>query len=107
MLRLVAHPTRLMILRALAQRSQCVRDLNALVPIAQPYLSQHMAVLRRADLVDCHTRGSMRCYYVLRPKFVRQLVRLLCEQDPPRRRSRESVLREIRRAEMAPPEERD
>ena len=99
MLRLVAHPARLMILRALAERSQCVRDINTLVPIPQPHLSQHMAVLRRAELVDCHTHGSMRCYYVLRPRFVRQLVRLLCEQDPPKRRSREAVLREIRRAE--------
>lgn len=99
LLRVVAHPTRLMILTALAEHSQCVRDLNALVPIAQARLSQHMAALRKAELVECHANGPLRCYYVLRPSLVRKLIRMLCESHPPRRRSRASVLREVRRLE--------
>lgn len=101
MLRLVAHPLRLTILEALAERSQCVRDLNALVPVSQSQLSQHMAALRKAELVDCHSNGPLRCYYVLRPGLVRKLVNLLCEKHPPRPRGRDAVLREIRRAEGA------
>jgi ArsR family transcriptional regulator len=95
LLRVMAHPVRLMILEALAHRSQCVKELNSLVPIIQPHLSQHMAALRKAQLVDCHARGTLRCYYLLRPTLVRRMIRLLREKHPIRSRSRDSILREI------------
>lgn len=101
LLRVMAHPVRLMILEALAGRSQCVKELNALVPIVQPHLSQHMAALRKAELVDCHARGTLRCYYLLRPALVRRMIRLLHEKHLPRLRSREAILREIRRGAKA------
>ena len=44
LLRVMAHPVRLRVLEALAGRSQCVKDLNSLVPIVQP----HLSVLREA-----------------------------------------------------------
>jgi ArsR family transcriptional regulator len=96
LLRVMAHPVRLMILEALADRSQCVKELNSLVPIVQAHLSQHMAALRKAKLVDCYARGTLRCYYLLRPTLVRRMIRLLRQDHPPRSRSRDSVLREIR-----------
>jgi ArsR family transcriptional regulator len=96
LLRALAHPVRLMILEALANRSQCVNELNSLVSIAQPHLSQHMAVLRKAELVDCHAKGALRCYYLLRPALIKRIIRLLREKHPPRRRSRAAILREIR-----------
>jgi ArsR family transcriptional regulator len=96
LLRAAAHPIRLMILEALADRAQCVKELNSLVPIIQPHLSQHMAVLRKAELVDCHAQGALRCYYLLRPALIKKTIRLLREEHPPRRRSRASILREIR-----------
>ncbi|MGD8453992.1 MAG: metalloregulator ArsR/SmtB family transcription factor [Phycisphaerae bacterium] len=102
LLRIVAHPIRLMILEALAERSQCVKDLNARVPISQPRLSQHMAALRKLELVGCHTNGPLRCYYLLRPTLVQGLVRLLSEPHPPQPRDREDVLREIRQTAEAP-----
>ena len=101
LLRAMAHPIRLMILEALADRSQCVKDLNSLVPIVQPHLSQHVAALRKAALIDCHAKGALRCYYLLRPALVRRMIRLLRERYPPRLRSRDSVLREIRQAAKA------
>jgi len=97
LLRVMSHPVRLIILEALAGRSQCVKDLNSLLPIVQPHLSQHMAALRKAGLVDCHAKGTLRCYYLLRPTLVRRMIRLLQEEHPPRLRSRSAVLREIRR----------
>ena len=97
LLRVMAHPVRLMILDALADRSQCVKDLNSLVPIVQPRLSQHVGALRKAELIDCHAKGAMRCYYLLRPTLVRRVIRLLREKHPPRLRGRDSILREIRR----------
>lgn len=93
LLRVMAHPVRLMILSALVERPQCVRDLNALVPIVQAHLSQHMAALRKAGLVDCHVCGSLRCYYIIRPVLVKKLLRLLSQNHTPRVRSRTAVVR--------------
>ena len=98
LLRVMAHPVRLIILSALCERPQCVGDLNSLVPIVQAHLSQHMAALRKAGLVDCHICGPLRCYYIIRPRFVKKLLRLLCEDYPPRLRSREAVVRAARQA---------
>ena len=96
MLKVIAHPVRLMILDALARKSLCVMDLNTLIPIPQPYLSQHMAALRKVELVDSHKDGSLRCYYLLRPELVRKAVALLKEKHPIRLRDRASVQREAR-----------
>ena len=100
LLRVMAHPTRLMILNALCERPHCVKDINSLVSIVQPHLSQHMAALRKAGLVDCHVSGSLRCYYVVRPTLVKKLLQLLSEDHPVRRRSHDSVVRASRRVEV-------
>lgn len=100
MLRVIAHPIRLAILAALIQSSRCVKDLNALIPTTQPRLSQHMAALRNAELIDCHVDGPARCYYVLRPRLVRRLIGLINENHPPQPRERATVLREVRRARL-------
>jgi ArsR family transcriptional regulator len=60
-----------------------------------------MAALRKAKLVDCHARGTLRCYYLLRPALVRRMIRLLREKHPPRLRTGGSVLREIQQAAKA------
>jgi ArsR family transcriptional regulator len=98
LLRVMAHPVRLMILRALCERPQCVKDINSLVSIVQPHLSQHMAALRKAGLVDCHVCGALRCYYIVRPTLVHNMLRLLSKEHPIRLRSRDSVLRASCRA---------
>jgi ArsR family transcriptional regulator len=94
LLRVVAHPVRLMILQALSENSRCVKDLNSLAAVSQPHLSQHMAALRRAKLVDCHSCGTLRCYYVLQSSLVRDLVSLLLRQYPVRFRSRRQIVQE-------------
>ncbi|MBN1588618.1 MAG: winged helix-turn-helix transcriptional regulator [Pirellulales bacterium] len=99
LLRVMAHPVRLMILSALCERPQCVRDLNSLVPIVQAHLSQHMAALRKAGLVDCHVCGPLRCYYIIRPTLVKKMLRLLSDDHPPRLRSRDAVVRASQQAE--------
>jgi len=99
LLRVMAHPMRLMILSALCERPQCVKDINLLIPIVQPHLSQHMAALRKAGLVDCHVCGPLRCYYIVRPTLVKKMLRLLSDEHPIRLRSREAVVRASRRVE--------
>lgn len=99
LLRIMAHPVRLMILNALCERPQCVKDINSLISIVQPHLSQHIAALRKAGLVDCHVCGALRCYYIVRPTLVKNMLRLLSEDHPIRLRSCDAVVRASRRAE--------
>jgi len=94
LLRIIAHPVRLMILDALSDCSCCVKDLNSLVPVSQPHLSQHMAALRRANLVQCYSSGTLRCYYILQPTLIRMLMLLLSADHPVRKRERHQVVKE-------------
>ncbi len=100
LLRTIAHPVRLMILESLRNGPRCVIDINTLIAIPQPHLSQHIAALRKAKLIACYTNGPLRCYYILKPTFVRQLNRLLSAEHPERVRNRRTVIREsLRRRE--------
>ena len=103
LLRAMAHPVRLLILDTLCDGPRCVLDINTLVDISQPHLSQHIAALRKADLVACHTNGPLRCYYVVRPTLVGKLIPLLRQDHPIRERKRETVVREAQKARHAMP----
>jgi ArsR family transcriptional regulator len=94
LMRLISHPVRLLILETLSRGSRCVKDLNSMVDIEQPNFSQHMAVLRKAKLVGCQKSGALRCYYIMRPSLVRQLIQILSEEHEIQVRSRDSVVRE-------------
>jgi len=97
LLRTIAHPVRLMILESLCEGPRCVTDINGLIAIPQPHLSQHIAALREARLIACHVNGSLRCYYILRPSLVKQLVRLVSDEHAERERDRTTVIREAQR----------
>ena len=103
LLRAMAHPVRLLILDTLCDGPRCVLDINTLVDISQPHLSQHIAALRNADLIACHTNGPLRCYYVVRPTLVRKLIPLLRQDHPVRERKRETVVLEAQKARHAAP----
>jgi len=102
-LRVVGHPARLALLAALADGPRCVTDIHELLGVRQANASQHLAVLRRAQLVDYHEDGNLRCYYLLRPALVRDLMRLAGRAYPVRRRSAAQVRRaaEARRRDAA------
>ncbi len=93
----LAHPVRLHVLRLLLEGPKCVTRVNDLVAVSQPNLSQHLNALRRAGLVACHSHGPKRCYYLTRPAFVRALFRILNGVEAPEERSREAVLSELAR----------
>jgi len=97
LLRTMAHPVRLTILESLCEGPQCVADINALIAIPQPHLSQHIAALRKARLIACHVNGSLRCYYILKPTLVKQLVRLVSTEHAERQRDRRTVIQEAQR----------
>jgi len=102
LLRIIAHPVRLMILESLCEGPRCVTDINALIDIPQPHLSQHIAALRGARLIDRYVNGSLRCYYILKPTLVNQLIRLISGEHSERERERETVIREAQRRRGKP-----
>lgn len=52
MLKVLGEPTRLKILRLLKEKELCVCDLEEIMQISQPRISQHLKVLREAGLVN-------------------------------------------------------
>lgn len=73
-LRAIAHPTRLMILNALLDKSECVREFEKLIKKRQANISQHLAILRSAGLIDYSQEGKKRCYYLKRPEVVERIL---------------------------------
>jgi ArsR family transcriptional regulator len=67
LLRIIAHPTRIRILKELAGGVRCVSDLEEFLDVRQPTISQHMAVLRNSGLIDFYMDGKMRCYFLRSP----------------------------------------
>jgi ArsR family transcriptional regulator len=82
LLRIMAHPTRLMILDELARGMKCVNDIQELVKTPQPNVSQHLAVLKRSGLVLCRKDGVSRCYHLARPGLVKDLFAVLGRDYP-------------------------
>lgn len=82
LLRLLGHPVRLMLLEELTKGSKCVTDIQDLLKLRQANVSQHLAILRQAKIVDYFEDGNLRCYYILRPALVRDLMRFLGREYP-------------------------
>ena len=91
LLKAFSHPTRLAILVELVAGPKCVTDMEELLPARQANISQHLAVLRHAKLVDYAQDGSLRCYYLCRPKLVEDMLKLVDRNDPVIRRSPEEI----------------
>jgi ArsR family transcriptional regulator len=65
MFRALGHPVRLGIMRQLAaQPETCACDFSDVFGLKQPTISQHLKVLREADLVTTRRRGTQICYSV-------------------------------------------
>lgn len=52
MFKALGEPTRLKIIKLLAARDLCVCDLEEIMQISQPRISQHLKVLKHAGLVN-------------------------------------------------------
>ena len=82
LLKAFSHPTRLAILQELVAGPKCVTDMEELLPARQANISQHLAVLRHAKLVDYAQDGALRCYYLCRPRLVKDMLALVGRGDP-------------------------
>ena len=80
-LKIIAHPARIRILEELALGVKCVSDLEEFLEISQSNVSQHLAALRHADLIDYFVDGRLRCYYLKKP-IVIDLLEILKKDYP-------------------------
>jgi len=67
LMRALAHPARLSILRILAANGAdqcCCTDVTECLPLAQSTVSQHIKVLLEAGLIERHPQGTKNCYTV-------------------------------------------
>ena len=76
MLKLLAHPTRLQILRILSNADQCVCEFSVALGKRQPNVSQHLAKLKDSRIIDSYMKGKY-AYYTLKNKKILTLVKSL------------------------------
>lgn len=89
LLRSLAHRHRLMLLCQLRAGERCVGELEELLDIRQPSLSQQLGVLRNEGLVETRREGK-RIYYRIASsealRIIETLYALFCRQTDSRRR---------------------
>ncbi len=90
-LKAFAHPIRLMILQELVDGPKCVSDMEELLPARQANISQHLGVLRNAQLVDYAQDGTLRCYYLCQPRLVQDMLALVGRKETVVKRSAEEI----------------
>ena len=92
LLKVMGHPVRLRILRFLLKAPSCVTLTNRKIGISQPNLSQHLKVLTDAGILDFCKLATKRCFYIVRPGFVKKMFELF-DNDEERVTLREEDLR--------------
>ncbi|MBU0927100.1 MAG: metalloregulator ArsR/SmtB family transcription factor [Spirochaetes bacterium] len=73
-LKAVGHPIRLRLLCLIAREvDPCVSDLWKCLEQPQPVISQHLAILKQADIVTAEVQKTKRVYSIRDP-FIRDMV---------------------------------
>ena len=83
-MRALGNPDRLLLLCQLAQGERHVSELEALLGITQPTLSQQLAVLRREGLVDTRREGKQIYYRISSHEalaVIQTLYQLFCAKE--------------------------
>ena len=94
--RALGHPLRIRILELLIVRARTVQELQEILAIDQPAVSQHLAALRARNLVAARKEGTL-AYYTVRSTAVADLLRVAREVLNQRLTDSQSMLRELRR----------
>lgn len=69
----LGHPARIRVLEVLSDGPLSVSELQPQVGIESSHLSQQLAVLRRADIVQARREGSSMIYSVVDPRVLELL----------------------------------
>lgn len=75
-MKLLSHPSRLMVLCRLAEGEACVSHLESQVDLSQSALSQHLARMRAEGIVDTRRQGQQ-IYYYISDEYVLKMLRAL------------------------------
>lgn len=78
-MKILSNPDRLLLLCQLTEGERCVSELEALVGIAQPTLSQQLGVLRTEGLVNTRRVGKNIYYQIASPQTL-AIMQVLYEQ---------------------------
>ena len=70
----LSHPIRILIVEELTKGERCVNDIKDFFDVTQPNISQHLNILKYADIVDYHQRGNLRCYFLKEPLKMKKLI---------------------------------
>jgi DNA-binding transcriptional ArsR family regulator len=81
-LKAMAHPVRLMILKELLKNPRCVTAIHEILYVRQPNISQHLTILKNSGLVLADRDGAYRCYYLRWPGFVKAVLDALGSNWP-------------------------
>jgi DNA-binding transcriptional ArsR family regulator len=76
-LKALGHPSRLRLVRLLISDPCSVNRLTELLAISQSSVSQHLAVLKNAGILEPGRQGSTTCYRLALPAVARLLEILL------------------------------
>lgn len=85
-LKLIAHPCRLLVLCALVEGEKNVSELTSMANVSQTLMSNHLALLRKANIVD-YKRDHRTLNYYLKDERMKQVLMTLhnvyCENKAP------------------------
>ena len=90
--KLLSHPVRLKILEILRKEEACVCHINAILKLRQAYVSQQLAVLREAGVIEDRKCGWNVYYRVIDPAIYKVMDMALDAIDPDRQLEREALV---------------
>lgn len=95
-LKALAHPIRLEILKILQKGALCAGKTNNMLSISQPNFSQHLKILRDAGLIERVCNGTRHCYYLAMPELVNSTLKNIT-QPKSITKTPEEVIKEVKK----------
>ena len=77
LMRVMGHPIRLSLIRAIANHELSVGEIENVTGVAQPTLSQQLAVLRKAEMVQTR-RQAKQIFYSLNAERLETITCFIC-----------------------------
>lgn len=77
LMRVMGHPIRLSLIRAIANHELSVGEIENVTSVTQPTLSQQLAVLRKADMVQTR-RQAKQIFYSLNAERLETITCFVC-----------------------------
>ncbi|MGL1894532.1 MAG: metalloregulator ArsR/SmtB family transcription factor [Spirochaetaceae bacterium] len=75
-LKVIGHPLRMKMLIIIEGKSSCVGDLWQCLDSSQPSISQHLAILKDAGIVNSEVQGNKRIYNIV-DDFIKGIIQSL------------------------------